>query len=548
MKMKVKLPLSTIVLGLVILGIFIATQVITSQQKSDGLVINLAGRQRMLSQRMTKELFICFEKAGASKDFSNTKTSLLNTMKIFDITLTALRDGKEAPTSLNLKTSDYRKCPIPARNVQEQLSIVTDIWKEYSKILTGVINSGFKDKSQLSVIEKMNITLLSQSNKAVSMMQKSSEKRVKFLIWVQLLGLILGAVAIGWSVFVVTNVLKKLSSVNSIVKQYASGNLTERVDVGEINDELDETQSEVNDLGEKTGGIVRQIYNANDVLVNVSKDFSQTFEVIANSAESVKSGSNTVAAAAEQASASVNSISSGTKQMSTSVQSVATSMEEMSASINEVAKSCQKESSIAEEASQKVKSTHVVMGQLSSSAQEIGRIVSAINDIADKTNLLALNATIEAASAGDAGKGFAVVANEVKELAKQTALATDEIKQQIGTMQENTASSLDAMDEISSVIEDVNSISHTIVVAVEEQSATANEIARSIGEASNAASTIARNVEETAMGISEVSSNIQKINVETGDMADNIISSHQKVNELAGLGEELKSVVSVFKI
>ena len=179
--------------------------------------------------------------------------------------------------------------------------------------------------------------------------------------------------------------------------------------------------------------------------------------------------------------------------MSAGVSSVATAIEEMSASLNEVSKNCQKESQIAASASNQAKSTRDLMDRLGVSSKEVGKVIEVINDIADQTNLLALNATIEAASAGDAGKGFAVVANEVKELAKQTAQATEQISRQIEEMQGSTTSAVAAIEEITKIIEQINAISHTIVSSVEEQTSTVNEIAKSISGASQAATEIARN-------------------------------------------------------
>jgi methyl-accepting chemotaxis protein len=234
--------------------------------------------------------------------------------------------------------------------------------------------------------------------------------------------------------------------------------------------------------------------------------------------------------------------------MSTGVKTVATAIEEMSSSLNEVAKNCQKESQIAAAANNQTKSTRDLMERLGVSSREIGKVIEVINDIADQTNLLALNATIEAASAGEAGKGFAVVANEVKELAKQTAQATEQISSQIEEMQTSTGSAVTAIEEVTKIIEEINAISHTIVSAVEEQSATVNEIARSVGGASQAAGDIAKNVGESAKGLMEVSSTIQDVNkaaAETAGGVGNIKSSAQELSQLA-IG--LQAIVKQFTL
>ncbi len=241
-------------------------------------------------------------------------------------------------------------------------------------------------------------------------------------------------------------------------------------------------------------------------------------------------------------------LSSASDELNSVTTQIAANAEEMSSSLNEVAKNCQQETTIATKANDKARSTRELMERLGGSSKEIGKVIDVINDIADQTNLLALNATIEAASAGDAGKGFAVVANEVKELAKQTAQATDQIILQVEEMQENTRNSINAIEEISTIIEEINTISHTIVSAVEEQSATVNEIAKSVGGASQAATEISRNVSESAKGLSEVTENIQGVNKAAGDTSRGVTDIRASSGELAKLSAGLKVLVDQFKV
>jgi methyl-accepting chemotaxis protein len=188
------------------------------------------------------------------------------------------------------------------------------------------------------------------------------------------------------------------------------------------------------------------------------------------------------------------------------------------------------------------------MDRLGTSSKEIGKVIEVINDIADRTNLLALNATIEAASAGEAGKGFAVVANEVKELAKQTAQATDQISRQIEEMQNNPGSAVKAIEDITAIIEEINVISHTIVAAVEEQSATVNEIAKSVGGASQAATEIAKNVGESAKGLVEISSNIQGVNTAATDTSNGVGQLKESIQDMGDLVSGLQKVLGQFKV
>jgi methyl-accepting chemotaxis protein len=234
--------------------------------------------------------------------------------------------------------------------------------------------------------------------------------------------------------------------------------------------------------------------------------------------------------------------------MSSSTSSVTTAIEEMSTSLREVAHNCQKELRIASEANTHARNSKDTMDKLGAAAHSIGKIVDVISDIADQTNLLALNATIEAASAGEAGKGFAVVASEVKELARQTAQATQDIGRQIEEMQASTRSAVAAIDAVSNVIIEVNTISQTIVSAVEQQSATVGEIARNVSAVNVGAKEVSKNVSESARGLVEVSTNVSGVNAAVSDTARGVADVKSSSEELANLSESLKALLARFKM
>jgi methyl-accepting chemotaxis protein len=266
------------------------------------------------------------------------------------------------------------------------------------------------------------------------------------------------------------------------------------------------------------------------------------------SAEKTSAQSHSVASASEQATTNVSNISNSAGQMSDTVNTIATAIEEMSVSLNEVAKNCQKESQITSSANDQARKTHSEVSHLQAASTEITKVIELINDIADQTNLLALNATIEAACAGEAGKGFAVVATEVKELARQTAIATEQIRTQIGKMQESTNSAVMSINTITTVIEEVHTISQTIASSVEEQSATIGEIAHNVSSSSDAASSIAKNVNQSAKGLTEISSNIQSVNQASSDAASMLSDVEKSTKALAGLAEKMNTVLKKFTI
>ena len=258
--------------------------------------------------------------------------------------------------------------------------------------------------------------------------------------------------------------------------------------------------------------------NIKSILTNVAAN-SQT---LAGASEELTATSQQMAGNAEETSAQSNVVSAASDDVSTNIQTVAAGTEEMSASIKEISQSATKATEITNDAVKLAESTNKTVAQLGESSNEVGQVVKVITSIAEQTNLLALNATIEAARAGEAGKGFAVVANEVKELANQTAKATDEISGKIQAIQTDTQSAVVAIGEISEVINQISDISNTIASAVEEQSATTNEMARNVSEASRGAQEIAENitgVAEAAKSTTEGAQDTQKAAAELSTLA-----------------------------
>ncbi|MGX7745182.1 methyl-accepting chemotaxis protein [Rhodopseudomonas parapalustris] len=354
------------------------------------------------------------------------------------------------------------------------------------------------------------------------------------------LGLLLGILN---GLFTTRAITVPLGRLNAVMDNIAQGKFDSRVEIDrddEAGVALRNLQAMQNKLffnrEEEKDTAKRAAHQRKLDMQRIASEFEsavgEVIQTVSSASTELEASATTLSSSAQRAQEVTTSVAAASEQATTNVQSVASASEEMTSSVNEISRQVQESARIAREAVVQAHTTNERVGDLSTAAARIGDVVELINTIAGQTNLLALNATIEAARAGDAGRGFAVVAAEVKALAEQTAKATGEISQQIGSIQTATGQSVTAIQEIGATISRMSEIAATIASAVEEQGAATQEISR--------------NVQQAAQGTQEVSASIidvQRGATETGAASNQVLSAAQS---LARDSNRLKDEVGLF--
>ena len=311
----------------------------------------------------------------------------------------------------------------------------------------------------------------------------------------------------------------KVDTILDVVSQAAQGDLTHSIPV-----------RGTDAIGQMGEGLDTFFCDLRQSIVSIA----QNAATLASASEELAAVSSQMSGNATETSSQANVVSAASEQVSQNVQTVSTGVDEMNSAIREIAKSASEAAKVSQQAVNVANNTNATIAKLGESSAEIGKVINVITAIAEQTNLLALNATIEAARAGEAGKGFAVVATEVKELAKETAQATEEISLKIQAIQVDTQGAVEAIRQITQVIGKINDLSNTIASAVEEQTATANEMGR--------------NVSEAAKGAGEIAQNINAVATTAQHTTQGAADTQQAAGELSRMASQLQQLVGRFQV
>jgi len=553
-----KLIFSVVAVFSIVVVMFGATWWLTSAQKTDALVVNLAGRQRMLVEKISKNVLHYLDVTRQGLPTADLQRTITDQVQVFETTLAALTSSGDAPLGLS-PAGKTAKVPAATAEALEKLRQVRARWDDFGRDLKACLDA--PDPQAVRRFLESGEGVVAAMDVAVTAMQAESEAKVGFLLATQAVGVAIGLVLLLFVILSITrNIITPLVRLRDYAGAVAGGDLSATI-TGEFRQELLALKDSMVNMVSRLGELMKMAREKEQEAVQSASETSAALDMAREQEKKAQAVLEKMTRAAAQARLVSASFTEASAQLSGQVEEVnrganhqrdrmaetATAMEEMNATVLEVARNASNAAESAGRAKEKAQTGAAgvrsavasiasieerilalkeTMGQLGRQADGIGQVISVINDIADQTNLLALNAAIEAARAGEAGRGFAVVADEVRKLAEKTMQATGEVGRAVGDIQQQAKENIAAveaaakgvvestqaaeesgrfMDEIVTIVDDTAGQVLSIATASEEQSAASEEINRAVEEVNGIAGTTAEDMAAAAVALEELS-------------------------------------------
>ena len=465
--------------ALTLLFAVISGGILWLNMSSSATAIDIAGRQRMLSQRVAQEALLVKEGVAEPQRVQET-------IDLFERSHTALLQGSDSMGLPGVQNPEIR----------EQLRTVRDLWRQYKSSVLAVVEDG--DPEAMRRVSEMAPEVLTQMDNAVGMMASQAEEWSQSRQWISLTMILLIVLLIGVDRNLgIRNLLNHIDRLREQLKALSRGDFSHTLTVERERDEIGQIYTAFNEIVRNQGQVLGNIRDQSQELNNASERLAGTADEISRHGQSSSEGVNQVLESANE----VNKV----------VQDVANNIQSVSEAANQSTQSTQKGKESVDQAAQR-------LAQLKETTSRVDEIIASIDNIAKKTDLLALNAAIEAANAGEAGQGFAVVADEVRKLADQTSQATSQVNNIMGEVQSYSDDSVSAMDQVQSQMDELmGQIEHTDQSANQIASA-AEELAATMSETTDSMSEISGSVEQVATSVDEIKTAADQL----GEMASQL--------------------------
>ncbi len=501
LKVSQKILLANGLLFLNIIVVIGGSFIVLQLQRFDAVKINLAGRQRMLTQKMMKEA----EKFTSdvqdmdknTGDYAGQQSNLAKTVRLFDETLSALMNGGKAATDLNM-TKFVSLPPCKDKEIYRQLSKVKELWNKFKENIDML--QGKSANVDISFIRSHNMELLKEMNKAVGMMQRAANHKIDMLRGFMVLSFLISIIIFAFSFLISSSIVRPINEVKEKLIVSANGDLSQRITDIDTNDEIGEMVKAFNSFMDDVGRLIKTAKGSANSIISFANTLSSMVEQLSGSIQAQTGQANNIASATEEMNATVKEIANATREAKgksdEARDKAIVGAKNVDALLVEMDNVVRVDQAFAEQ-----------FNRLNEDSSQVSSVIVVINDIVDKINLLALNAAIEAARAGEAGRGFSVVAEEIRKLAEKTKDSTQEIKSVITGIQEDIANMSgdvvrnvgiiqqttekakevgDMVRDIRRVINELNDFMNQVVTATDEQSIATEEISKSITRISGA--------------------------------------------------------------